>query len=138
MSSRALRKLQGNDLANLELPEIPSDEEPDVQPEAGRAKKNKKKKKPAVENLFELVIVTLITTVSFVYMEFILVRLCRKLLAYRNIQALKKNFKATCPVVRSALKSTHTASRPTLSIYLLCTANPHWEYHRQGNCMSEL
>ncbi|XP_060602688.1 uncharacterized protein LOC132755783, partial [Ruditapes philippinarum] len=52
MSSRALRKLQGDDLAALELPETLSDEEPDVQPIS--AKKNKKKKKPAVENLFEL------------------------------------------------------------------------------------
>ncbi|XP_045193322.2 transcription factor 25-like [Mercenaria mercenaria] len=53
MSSRALRKLQGNDLGALELPENLSEEDTDVQPQQNRSKKNKKKK-PAVENLFEL------------------------------------------------------------------------------------
>lgn len=53
MSSRALRKLQRNDLENLDIPESGSDEEADVQTQN---RKNKKKKKPAVENLFELVL----------------------------------------------------------------------------------
>ena len=52
MSSRALRKLQGNDLLGCEDSKLDSDDDTHVvQP----AKKNKKKKATDVTNVFDLV-----------------------------------------------------------------------------------